>query len=1142
MRRMILLRLLLLTLIVPIAGDCLIQDRYVLNVDLPADIVQDVTIIDTLPRGLIYKNDSLNITGADDFDEHVSGPNDASQEAIITWNFGRVNNTADKDIQISFEAVVANVPGNHAGVTLHPNKASLKWRDSHGLHLSTDEAVPVEIVEPDLIIEKRIIPESCCVSGNISCIISICHSSKSCLDAFDVDLTEYLPAGLGYIPGSMKILTGPAGISDDSSSSMLIWHFNSIESSWRGGSTILLEYNSTVQEGGPYCSKSSLTWTSALGKSPYERTYSAGCESSPVIEDKKKGLSITKTALDQAHPGCAINYTIAYENNGPIAHNVIIKEIYDSNTTFLSAYPNPDAGTDDIWTIGNLQQGDFGKIEISALVKSSAKQGTILDNMVKLTSDESDVASEAKTIVMANQPSLEINATSSSEFIRPGGSINYTITFRNNGPGGATNISISDTVDSHLQIIGYMPEPTKIWSDNMGTHLFWSAIALNTSKMRQGESGEIRLNVGLPPIPEHPDIDSIYNIYRIDSDNAESKQGSLETFVIHSLFVRKSADKDACPEGETVNFTITYGNELAVEAKNAVLTDRLTGMDYVYAVPAPEIKGDMLTWKLGTLQPHTEGSILLCAMIKRRPEIHLQNTQLISGEGYVTSSLRLSASMEPREIINYANITASYLKKPESDSSFVRIKLLDLSGAGMKSLEKGSGSYNMDQTIDYRSGKSMSFNKEISACYSPVKISLAKNNMTLNSLWEERTRAENSARDEVISENYRYMSHLDNRASSLMDKNQTVFSSRSDFGSGLAQMSYQRNAPGSAKDSIGVSEDYYGSFRIDRRLDSYGDQAVYFRSSSGSGFVSSQSQASGNNANINSNEHGSGLYESSETITNDPTSLKNINLSYASFDWSVGSLKAVYADKWSEVSTVENSEFKSKIGEKISLADHIQKEALMDSSSLSLTSKFTGIGSLWASVGKDNFTMDEIFTGKYRLDAAIGVYSIPKHLGPHISLTKEARRLDAETVLFRINVTNDGDKALTPVEITDILPDNMIFLNSSRRPTINGRNIVWSLISLAPGATRTLDLRANLIGSLKENRVKAVGHFNEEAVKAQASCAAFTQPCKVVQSTQYNVTEDWCALPECAGECYTATGDYGDYYDNDDNILCASCV
>jgi len=1141
MRRMILLRLLLLPLIVPTPGNCLSQDRYIINADLPADIVQNATIIDTLPRGLIYRNDSLNITGADNFDAHISGPNDGSFESVITWNFGSVNNTADKDLQISFAAVVGSVPGNRAGVTLHPNKATLKWRDSHGLHSSTDEAVPVEIVEPDLNIEKRINPESCCVGGNISCIISICHSSKSCSDAFDVDLTEYLPAGLVYIPGSMKILTGLAGILDNSSSSMLIWHFNSIDSSWGDGSPVLLEYNATVQEDGPYTSKSSLRWTSAQGLSPYERTYSAECEIAPVIENKKKGLSITKTALDQAHPGCAINYTIAYENNGPIAHNVIIKEIYDSNTTFLSAHPSPDAGTDYTWTIGNLQQGDFGKIELSALVNSSAKQGTILDNIVKLTSDESDVSSESKTTVIANQPSLEINATASSEFIRPGGSINYTIAFRNAGPGEATNISITDTIDSHLQLIGSTPEPTKIWSDNMGTHLFWSAATLNTSKMRQGESGEIRLNVCLPPIPEHPDIDSVYNIYRIDSDNAESKQGSLETFVIHSLFVRKSADKDACSEGETVNFTIIYGNDLAVEANNAVLTDRLTGMDYVYAVPVPEIKGDMLTWTLGTLPPHTERSILLCTMIKRRPEIHLQNTQLVFGEGYVDSSLRLSATTEPHEVVNYANITASYLKKPESDSSFVKIKILDLSGAGMESSVKGSGSYNMDQTIDYRSDKSMSFDKEISASYSPVKIHLVQNNLTVNSLWEERTRAENRARDEVITENYRYMSHLDSRESSLTDENQTVFSSNSDFGSGLAQISYQRNAPDSAEDSIGVSENYYGSFRIKSSLDSYGDQAVYSRSSSGSGFVSSQSQASGRNANINSNEHGSGLYESREAITNDPTARKDINLSYASFDWSVGSLKAVYADKWSEGSAVENSELESKIGEKISLADHIQEETLIDSSSLSLASEFTGIGSLWASIGKDNITVEEIFTGKYKLNTAIGVYSIPKHLGPHLSLTKEALRLDAETVLFRINVTNDGDKALEPVEITDILPDNMIFLNSSRRPTINGRNIVWSLISLAPGATRTLDLRAKLIGSLKENKVKAIGHYNDDAALAEASCAAFTKPCEVVESTQYNVTEDWCALPECTEECSIIEDD-SDYYGMDDGIICSSCV
>ncbi len=1139
--RLLLLLLLLTLSIAPIAGDCLSQDRYTINIDLPAGIIQDVTVTDTLPRGLIYKNDSLNITGANDFNEHISGPNDGSCESIITWSFGRVNNTADKDIRICFEAAVANVPGNHEGVTLHPNKAALKCRDSHGLHLSSDEAVPVEIVEPDLIIEKRIIPESCRVGDNISCIISVFHSSKSSSDAFDANVTEYLPPGFVYTPGSMKILTGPAGILDDSSLSLLTWHFNSIDSSWRGSSPILLRYNATVQEGGPYCGKSSLTWTSAQGNCPYERTYSTESNCCLMIEDQKKGLSIAKAAPNQVHPGSTINYTIVYENYGSTVHNTIIREIYDGNTTFLSAYPSPDIGTNDLWTIGDLQQGASGKIEVSAKVKSSTKQGAILNNTVKITSDESSAAAEAKTIVMENQPSLEINATSSSDFIRPGGSLNYTINFRNDGPGEARNISITDTVDSHLQIIGSTPEPAKTWSDNTGTHLSWSPANLNTSKMLQGESAEIRLEVGLPPVPEHPDIDSIYNIYRIDSDNAEGKQGFLETFVIHSLFIRKRADKNACAEGEVVNFTMTYGNELAVEAKNAVVTDRLTGMDYVYAAPVPEINGNMLTWKLGTLPPHTEGSILLCVGIKGGPEIHLQDTQLVSGEGYVASSQKLSASTELHEIVNYANITATYLKKQESDSSFAKIRLLDLSGAGVESVEKGSGSYDMDQTIDYRRGKSMSLNKEIHARYSPVKVSLAQNNLTVSSLWDDRTRAENGARNEVISENYRYMSHLDNLASFLMDKNQTVFSSRSIFGSGLAQITYQKNAPNNAKDVVGISEDYYGSFRLESHLDSYGIGVTYSRSASGIGFVSSDKQALSGNTNIKSNEHGSGLYESRETFTNDPTSLKNINLSYVSNDWSVGSLRAVYADKWSEGMSAENSEFRSRIGEKISSADYIQKEALMDPSSLAMTSEFKGMGSLWAQAANEGIIMDETFAGKYRLDTAIGVYSIPKHLGPHISLTKEALKVDSGTVRFRINVTNDGNKVLAPVEIMDILPENMIFFNSSIRPRVNGRNINWSLISLAPGTTRTLDLRVKIIGSLKENRVKAIGHYNEEIMKAEASCSSFTQPYKVMLSSQYNATADWCTLPECTEECYI-TEDDSDYFDNDDNVLCASCV
>ncbi len=216
----------------------------------------------------------------------------------------------------------------------------------------------------------------------------------------------------------------------------------------------------------------------------------------------------------------------------------------------------------------------------------------------------------------------------------------------------------------------------------------------------------------------------------------------------------------------------------------------------------------------------------------------------------------------------------------------------------------------------------------------------------------------------------------------------------------------------------------------------------------------------------------------------------------------------------------------------------------MDSSSMSMTGEFTGIESLLASAANESIAMDETFAGRYRLDTAIGVYSIPKYLGPHISLTKEALKVDSEIVLFRINITNDGNKVLSPVEVMDILPQNMIFVNSSYRSMVNGRNISWSIISLAPGTTRTLDLRAKLIGSLKENKVKAIGYYGDEVVKAEASCAAFNQPRKVtqLQLSQNNAIIDWCTLPECTDECYTTVEDHSDYYDGDEGILCASCV
>lgn len=1154
------------------------SDHYMINADLPARVVQDVVISDTIPRGLIYENDSLNITGASDFEEDLSGPNDGSQETVVTWGFGSVNNSANQDMKIGFQAVVADVPGNHEGVTIRSNRATLRWRDSRGLHTSSDEAEPVEIVEPDLIIEERAAPQSCKTGDAVSCIISVYHSAKSGSDAFDVDLTEALPPNLAYIPGSMETLSGPAGEKDDSSPSVLKWHFDTIDSFWTGSRPIILRYNATGMKAGTNCSRSLIIWTSAQGKNPHERTYSSECRSCPKVEDRSLGLCISKTAPDQVCPGGIINYTINYENSGEAASSVAIRETYDSNTTFISACPPTDVGTNNLWTIGDLLQRGSGKIEVCVQVKPSARDGTVLNNTVEILSENSKASAAASTIVRSSQPVLEIGKSASSDFIRPGGSLNYTIAFRNSGPGDAANISITDTVDSHLQVEGSTPGPTKTWSDSAGTHLLWDAAVLNTSRMMQGELGEIDLKVGLPSVPEHPNIDKIYNNYRIDSDNAQGMQGSLETFVIHSLFVRKMADKDACRPGEVVNYTITYGNELPVEAKSAVVTDRLEGMDYIYAVPMPAVGGNTLTWKLGTLKPHTEGSILLSVRIKDKPGIRLHDTQLISGRGYVASKQRLYSSSEPAEVVNRVDITARYLGKAESDSGVAKVRLIQPPGADVESVEKGSGYYDQQQVIEYNRGKSLRLDKQIRASSSPVNISLSISNanLTIDSLWEDRTSAVNRARNEAVFEEYRYMSLLDRKASFLLDENQTVFSSASKFGEGLAETGYRRRSPGGIGDigdiggirgrenAMDISESYYGSFILGSHLDSYGLEAIYSRSSSGRGFVSSDKRSSGEGSSLRSYEHGSGFYESSETVASDPVIRKDILLSYAREGWSAGSLRAVYASKWNEGMSAESSRLRSIISERISYADGIQKEALMGSSSLMVSGEFAGAGSLEAAVGnrpEKEIVMEERFTGKYRLDASLSVNGLPKYLGPHLSIAKKALRpsgdMGEDIVLFRINVTNDGNKTLAPVEITDLLPENMTFINSSLRPVVRGRNMSWLMISLAPGDRRTIDLRVRLKGSVKNNRVMAIGYYRGEIAKAESSCQALPQSClagglpagKLIGA---GIGTGSCSQEACmdvgeeVGDCgeYGECGERGEGNDDyhDDEVICRSCV
>jgi len=63
--------------------------------------------------------------------------------------------------------------------------------------------------------------------------------------------------------------------------------------------------------------------------------------------------------------GSKITYTITYGNDLNVTLNdLVIVEHYDPRTALISADPPPDPGTNNVWTVGTLQPGEYGQITI----------------------------------------------------------------------------------------------------------------------------------------------------------------------------------------------------------------------------------------------------------------------------------------------------------------------------------------------------------------------------------------------------------------------------------------------------------------------------------------------------------------------------------------------------------------------------------------------------------------------------------------------------------------------------------------------------------------------------------------------------------------------------------------------------------
>jgi uncharacterized repeat protein (TIGR01451 family) len=176
-----------------------------------------------------------------------------------------------------------------------------------------------------------------------------------------------------------------------------------------------------------------------------------------------------------------------------------------------------------------------------------------------------------KTVVLAA-------SGASAGAVAPGSVVEYRLAFTNEGPSTAKGVVLTDLVPPQLlapvvtysspEVLGARPGQTFVW---------------DIADLSVGEGGEIRFVAQVDPEAE---LDTLLNEAEVTGSMTDplpgnNRDGACLEVTAPDLFVVKSGPASAEP-GQTVKYTIVWGNLERVAVPGAHLTDRLpAGTTYV---------------------------------------------------------------------------------------------------------------------------------------------------------------------------------------------------------------------------------------------------------------------------------------------------------------------------------------------------------------------------------------------------------------------------------------------------------------------------------------------------------------------------------------------------------------------------------
>jgi large repetitive protein len=642
---------------------------FTLRVTVPEGTTRHLVVTDTIPAGLIVTGQTAVTAAAS------SGGNLAADFAgtlpafsvtaapagaaggALSLDFGDVANPADGDTAndsflVLVSTRVANVLGNQAGTAL-VNRASLDFTDpeSGTTTVNAPATRTVTVVEPVLTVDKTASPSNALFGGVVTYTLVVANAGPaSTADAFDIDLSDTLPAGLTYVPGSLAHTAGtaPATLAESGGTITAAWTSFPLA----GSST--LSYQATVGAPGAVDVGDSLvngvatTWTSLAGSQTGERTgvdgpgggldNYAATDTAPVTVGGID-LGITKTdGAVTASAGATLTYALGVTNAGNLsATAVVITETVPAHTTFRTA------GSSSGWSCANgAPAGSSCNLTIPSIAAGTTAGRTFVVGVdAPLPPGVSSVANTATVADDGSHgpdPDLTDNTATDTDIVpvadlsltklvddpapNVGDVVTFTVTATNAGPDTAPGVAVNDPLPAGLDFVSSSAS-RGTYSDSTGTWTIGAMAPGDTVTLsidaRVTTSGT-KTNAAEVSASGASDPDSTPG----NGDPGEDDRATASlTPRLADLAVVKTVDNARANVGEQVTFTVTLRNLGPDTATNVVVDDPLpAGLSFVGATASQGNYDDTTGhWTVGTVAVGAIETLALTATVDTLGEI-----------------------------------------------------------------------------------------------------------------------------------------------------------------------------------------------------------------------------------------------------------------------------------------------------------------------------------------------------------------------------------------------------------------------------------------------------------------------------------------------------------------------------------------